>query len=196
MARDYRRARRSSSPGKPAWVMFLSGFGLGLIAAFGVYISGGYPRGDGGDCDSVPLARGETPAARKEPEPESRFDFYTLLPEKEVEVPLDEPPARKSAPAAKPDSASRSQPRSTEPGRSVGRYLLQAGSFKHYSEADALKARLAFMGLNASIRKVKVGNNTYHRVRVGPFGSYAEAERAQRRLRQASIDSLLMKLAD
>ncbi len=200
MARDYKRGRRSTRGGRPGWVIFLSGFGVGLIAAFGVYMAGGYRPGGGADCTPAATAhhetaRGQTP--RPQPAPESRFDFYTLLPNMEVEVPPEEPPAH--APHETPRESGRPAPRKAEVSetkRASGRYLLQAGSFRRYSEADAVKARLALMGLQASIQKVKVGDSVYHRVRVGPFSSFAQAERAQRRLRQASVDSLLMKLGD
>ncbi|HHB12543.1 MAG TPA: SPOR domain-containing protein [Chromatiales bacterium] len=197
MARDYRRSRRSSS-GRSGWVPFLSGFGLGLIAAFGVYVAGGYRIGQGvADCPQPRKAHGPQ-ASQSEPQTESRFDFYTLLPNFEVEVPADESgpktPARRT-PKPREQRTPRSEPPRTPP-TPAGRYILQAGSFKRYGEADALKARLALMGLHASIQKVKVGETVYHRVRVGPFPSFAQAEQAQRRLRQASVDSLLMKLGN
>ncbi len=197
MARDYKRTRKRSG-GRPGWVLFVSGFGLGLIAAFGFYVAGGYRFGASGtatDCPKPPVARGEQ-VPQPKPRHEPRFDFYTLLPNVEVEVPPEAPPAKPKRPsAAKPDE----RPRSNAPAKPTaqparGRYILQAGSFKRFGEADALKARLALMGLSASIQKVKVGDSTYHRVRVGPFPSFSQAEQAQRRLRQASVDSLLMKL--
>jgi cell division protein FtsN len=71
--------------------------------------------------------------------------------------------------------------------------MLQAGSFTQFSEADGLRARLALIGVEASIREVTVGNTVFHRVRVGPYRDYSDAARIQKILKHNRVESLLMK---
>src|SRR5690606_4557826 len=66
-----------------------------------------------------------------------RFDCYTLLPEMEVEIGDD-----------KLNEAMQALPRSADQGP----YLLQLGSFRRHDEADGLKARLALIGIEASVQ--------------------------------------------
>jgi cell division protein FtsN len=110
----------------------------------------------------------------------SRYDFFTVLPEMEVVVPEQElskkgePPTR----AAQDDQAS---------------YLLQVGSFRSKSDADAIKAELALLGMVARIQTVTVNEVTWHRVRVGPVTGARQADEMRRRLTDKGYDSLVMK---
>ncbi len=55
---------------------------------------------------------------------------------------------------------------------------LQAGAFASRANAERLKSRLAQeVRLPISIEPVAVGNLTMHRVRLGPLGSFEEADR-------------------
>ncbi|MEA3412562.1 MAG: SPOR domain-containing protein [Pseudomonadota bacterium] len=119
------------------------------------------------------------------------FEFYTLLPDLEVAIPDEsERPARRdpgklhqtevdSRVAPSPDAA--------------GRYMLQAGSFQKFSQADSLRARLALIGVEASIQDVEVGKTIFHRVRVGPYREYSDAAQIQEILKRNKVESLLMK---
>ena len=86
----------------------------------------------------------------------------------------------------------------TKSGKKVivdnSRWVLQAGSFKDPIDADERRATLILMGLDVSIRKVKVTGDTWHRVVVGPFDAKLELNRAQDKLAQAEISSIPMKI--
>ena len=132
-------------------------------------------------------ARGR-PKARGSP----RFEFYTLLPEKEIAIPDTSLDAPATAPAADPPAASRPAPEAVPEG---GRYLLQVGSFRSLEDADRLKARLAFLGLESSIQTVSIdGTETWHRVRVGPYSGRAELDAARARLAENQYESLVLRL--
>jgi cell division protein FtsN len=44
------------------------------------------------------------------------------------------------------------------------------------------------------VQRVTIGSTMFNRVRIGPIDDLAAAERTQRRLRDAGIDSLLMRV--
>jgi cell division protein FtsN len=140
-----------------------------------------------------------------------RFDFYTILPEMEVVIPEEEISA-KTAPGAfkpavtpptavlesKPDVSAvtkpatglpQSQPNARPSKPSGGNYFLQSGSFRAADQADRLKARLALLGLEASVQKVTINKNTIHRVRVGPFADFSSLDQARALMRQHGLQS-------
>ncbi|HEY9181917.1 MAG TPA: SPOR domain-containing protein, partial [Gammaproteobacteria bacterium] len=124
-------------------------------------------------------AREAAPAQTPSSTP-NRFDFYEILPQIEVGVPetqSSEAPRERSRPAEKP-----------------GSFLLQAGSFAAAADADRLKASLALLGFESHVQRVTIGSTVFNRVRIGPIDDLADAERMQRRLRDAGIDSLLMRV--
>jgi cell division protein FtsN len=113
--------------------------------------------------------------------PKPRFDFYSLLPEMEVVVPEQEI-------TGKPQQG-------VKQVEQPGTYFLQVGSFRNGEQADSFKAELALLGLETSIQKVTIDNNTtWHRVRVGPFSDLDALNRARRLLSQRKVDSTLVKI--
>jgi cell division protein FtsN len=101
------------------------------------------------------------------------------LPQLEVEVP---------EPAARPTQARK------RPAETPGSFLLQVGSFSAPADADRLQANLALLGFESHIQRVKIDDTVFNRVRIGPLDDAGAAERAQRRLRDAGIDALLMRV--
>jgi cell division protein FtsN len=161
-------------------------------------------------------AESNDPDATPQP-PKPRFDFYTLLPEIEVVVPDEEieqsrkPPPPAVAPvteATKPDAsepppASAATPPEPAPVKPVakpapaaaGTFYLQVGSFSDAGKAEAFRAELALMGLQTSIQRVTINSkDTYHRVRVGPFGTLDELDRTRTRLNKKGIESTPIKV--
>jgi cell division protein FtsN len=166
-----------------------AGLAVGLSVAFLVYLDS--HRGAVIALPSSPTPAPRVPdVARKPPEPpsrpaeepgESRFQFYKMLPEMQV------PPAG-GAPAGEV-SAVPAQPRP-----SGETYMLQVGAFRTYQEADRLKASLTLLGLEVSIQTVsQEGKGSLHRVRVGPFTEMSAVNQARRRLKQQSLDPILVK---
>ena len=72
-------------------------------------------------------------------------------------------------------------------------YLLQVGAFPNASDAESLKAKLALQGFVANVQSVKVGAQTYHRVRLGPFASATQLESTKQRLQSAGISAIALK---
>jgi len=196
-ARDYKhstsRSRKKKSSGLPGWVWGVAGLTIGLFAAFLVYLDGreAAPTEARTISAPAPAQREARDVRRQQAEPapalpKPRFDFYTMLPELEVVVPEPETrPSRPGEPAPAPTQVE-------EPGI----YMLQAGSFRQYDEADRMKASLALLGIQANIQKVQVNSDTWHRVRVGPFRDTAELNKVRERLHGNQIQTLLMKLPE
>ncbi|MDR1367600.1 MAG: SPOR domain-containing protein [Candidatus Accumulibacter sp.] len=103
-----------------------------------------------------------------EPSPDKpRFDFYKILPGNTDTLPTPTRPSdgRSAAPVAapRPDATANAKDLLPDP------LFLQTGSFQTVGDADGQKARLAMMGIEASIQQVMVQDKVWYRVRVGPF---------------------------
>lgn len=107
-----------------------------------------------------------------------RFEFYKVLTDKQDTA---------VAPAAK--VADKPQPES-KPAAAGGAQFLQAGSFPTAGDAEKLKARLAMMGLEASIQTAAIPDKgVWHRVRLGPYKTADEMNKARETLKQNGIDA-------
>ncbi len=111
---------------------------------------------------------------------EPRFDFYTILPETEVIVPEYEINTRIREEKFGKGKASL--------------YIMQAGSFRDFSEADKLRARLALMGIESKIEKAKIGNTIWNRVKMGPYHQSSSVSVIRKRLRQNNIDVIVTEI--
>ncbi len=192
MPRDYAKSQHKESKPIPGWVWMFAGLMIGLFVALLVYIK---------DNSSGKLAITDTVAKvfQSKPQTEARgvkketavappapasnkpkFDFYTILPELEVAIPEQE--------------LLKSNENKTTTSKKSEQYILQAGSFKHFEEADKLKARLALQGIEANIQKVKINaTDTWHRVRIGPLNTIKALNQTRRRLRDLGIASIVVK---
>ena len=72
-------------------------------------------------------------------------------------------------------------------------YILQVGSFRSSGDAEQMKARLALQGFTTQVQSVRVNDETWHRVRIGPVAGARKADEMRKQLSQAGIDSLVMK---
>ena len=102
------------------------------------------------------------------------IDFYKVLPQREVEIPITE---EEQQAIENPVINKQAQ----------DQVILQVGSFQSVTEADSLKAQLAFLGLEASIRSAEVNDETWHRVQLGPFASNSKLSRAKNLLIEHEI---------
>lgn len=133
-----------------------------------------------------------------EAEPATRFDFYTLLPEREVIVPDREPdtPARSTLPATAAATLNPVPPKATTaaaPVESGEYYLLQAGSFRGGAEAERRRALISALGLQARVETVRAGSDTWYRVHAGPFTARDQLAAARDRLSAEGIETLQLR---
>ena len=103
------------------------------------------------------------------------IDFYSVLPQREVEIPISDE-----------DQEAIDNP--TLNAEAEDKVILQVGSFQSVTEADSLKAQLAFLGLEAKIQSAQVSDDTWHRVQLGPFASNSKLSRAKNLLIENEIN--------
>lgn len=168
MSRDYKGSERKSTPRGSSGSLFIGiliGLVLGLGIALGVawYINkmpspfqqkAPAPRTE---AQKPAVAEPARPADKtgKAVETKPRFDFYKILPG--VEEPATDQQLR---------DAKSVKTKSRES------FYLQAGAFQSAPDADNLKARLALIGMQASIQTTELPDRgTWHRVRIGPYGN-------------------------
>lgn len=177
--------RHGGSGGIPGWMWLLVGLLLGAIVFGYLFLKDKWATGNG-DLPTpnaqaqAPVTSGNDPLVQEVPEkPKPKYDFYTLLPEKEVVIPDAELDAQARAEKAKPPTTATSPstpvaPTSSEPQAPTAtadsaRYLIQAGAFRGNDEAEALKARIALTGEIARVESAQINGNTVYRVRMGPY---------------------------
>ena len=188
MPRDYKNRRtRKKDDTTPGWLWGLGGLAVGLFVALAVYLYDRQnlpPRQPVANADAIPSSEREAPATPVEEEPRSRFDFYDMLPRFEVVIPETEREVDTRSPGAAtaPDNDST--------------FVLQAGSFQNFADADRMKAQLALIGLESQIQNVTIDERRWHRVRLGPYANFDDAQRARRKLREANFDALVLRVAD
>jgi cell division protein FtsN len=128
-----------------------------------------------------PNAAAANKKAEVKTEPEiPQFDFYTILPEKEVVVPDHEIDTR-----SREERVGQAKPT---------QYILQAGSYKDFREADRLRAKLALMGIESRIEKAKVGSVTWYRIKMGPYTRMNSVSTIRSRLRDNGIDAIVTEI--
>jgi cell division protein FtsN len=182
MARDYKNAKRTG--GKSSGSMnFFIGLGLGLAVAAGVHIYDKQAFDRQRTAHAEPeRAKNDKPApASQNAEPQEQLDFYEALPKFEVVIP--EKSAEKNKDAAKGTVAAVDKP---------GAYILQAGSYRTYAEADRVKALLALQGVQSRIEKAPIEAETWHRVRIGPIRNLQQVNDTLRKIREAQIDAIVI----
>lgn len=74
-------------------------------------------------------------------------------------------------------------------------YFVQAGAFRTPEDADAQRARLSLMGVDARVTEREQNGRTVYRVRVGPFQNHDAASRVKERLDGNGFDSALVRVA-
>src|SRR5260221_2388034 len=189
MSFDYKQIpRRPDSSGSFLIGLFF-GFLLGLGVAAGIaiyFFKTPIPFTDKGRVpDKAPPADQKLPEAPKaaKAEDKPRFDFYRILPGKEE--PVTERQMREAAKQA------------GKPGAPKDSYFLQAGSFQNPADADNLKARLALMGLEASVEPANLAEKgVWYQVRLRPFTPVDVVKRVRQPLTPNGMDASLVRITE
>jgi hypothetical protein len=200
-SRDYKSTRRSGFD-LGRWREYGIGLGAGLAVALVVFVTDHRPadpnavaerptprKADGADAagagtDGHAAGAGsgaQTADGADSTGRESKFDFYDMLPKFEVVVPEKERGTR-VAPTAQVDRP--------------GVYFLQAGSYHNFADADRVRAQLAKQGIDATVQRVQVDSDVWHRVRVGPIRDLNQLNRLRAQLRASDVDSLVVRVGD
>ena len=196
----YRGGERRSWP---AWVWLALGTAFGVILSVVVLYGGKLPTLRGKNLpqpnpDATAPKESEQAVAdeaKKPAPPKSNFDFYSVLPEKEVVIPDAELTAKAKAEQARAQqqaqaaAAGTTPPATPAPSTGGGHYMLQVVATGDARAADEFKARLAMLGFAAKVYTSTSDGKTIHRVRLGPYASASETEAAKKSLGENSINS-------
>ena len=195
MTRDYKPASRikaspSSGSGSSLLVGILIGLllGLGIALAVAIYLNrvpgpflsrgkSAEPAAPTKPANEKVAPAPKAPEATARADEKRRFDFYEILPGSETSG-RGKPPSDNARPGTEAKEI----------------FYLQAGAFQGLADADNMKARLALLGIEASIQTAATADRgTLHRVRIGPFSKVDEVNRARETLKQNGIESTLIK---
>lgn len=189
MATRKRSKSRQTHQAAPGWLWMLGGLSIGLVVAAAIYFSDErVPSGGTAAVAPTPTpppasaatTRVEPAPPDTEPHPATRFDFYEMLPQFEVVIPEAERGVTES--------------RAATAVQEDGNYVIQAGSFRALADADRMQATLALLGIESRIQRVPIDDDVYHRVRIGPINDLDELNRVRRRLWDADIEVLLLRV--
>ena len=73
-------------------------------------------------------------------------------------------------------------------------YLIQVGAFRTPEDAEQMRARMAILGFEAKLSNVERDGATLHRVRLGPYPSLEDLNRARARVEENGIDSVVIRV--
>ena len=179
MADDYRTKHAKKAEGTPFTNGVFVGLLFGIIVSIAVTLfitSGKSPfvsKDTAGACIEINSALGDEDVINIDED--TGFDFYDALPRDSSDYLNDNV---KSDP---------------DKNRDVN-YYLQVGAFSQVSPADNLKAKLALMGFESVIMSAKIGDNTFHRVSVGPYLELVKAREIREKLIKDGFKPNLIKL--
>ena len=172
---------------------------------------------DADDADlPAPIADAPKAGGKDAADEERQYDFYTVLPGQEVAMSDAELAASARAEAARKQqaeqaaaaaaaSADTSEPAAETPAAPTpapvatsqdnqARYILQAGAFGASGDAEAVKARIALLGLKARVESAEIKGKTVYRVRMGPYGTATELASAKSKLANGGLPALAIKV--
>ncbi len=188
MARDYKdRASAATKKTPPQqsvswWKWALVALLVSLFVFFLLFLrnSGKTEKTVNKTLSSQKSVKAASPKHQNKKPPEPHFDFYTILPETEIEV---------------PDYEIGTRTREERFGQAkASRYVVQAGSFRKYSEADKLRAKLALIGVESRVEKARVGEVVWNRVKMGPFKRSSSVTLIKKRLKKHGIDAIVTEI--
>jgi len=133
-------------------------------------------------------ATAETPARRPETTPSPAVSTPpAATAARPVTAPTTTTAAASAArtPPAQPNAPTRGT--AATPAGSSQTTLLQAGAFLSPADAEALKARIALLGLQARVESSAVDGQTVYRVRLGPWANARELAAAKQRLDEGGL---------
>lgn len=194
MSKDYKKPERkpaSRAASGSLLVGILIGLVLGLSIALGVawYINkmpspftrGAPPAKPAPQPAAKSEVRTEDKSAQAAPDAKPRFDFYKILPGEQPAI----------------DKQAKEPQKAPAPSSERETFFLQAGAFQNAPDADNLKARLALVGVEAIIQTATLPDKgVLHRVRVGPYASIEELNRARETLKQNGYDTALVRVQE
>lgn len=151
---------------------------------------------------SDPVPDKPAPKAEAKPEPKPKAEAKTEPKPKPEPKPEPKPAAPKPESA---DDAARARAllegkptavtaAAAKPDDDNGRFVVQVGAFADADKAREVRQKLEKAGLKTYTSVAKTADGERTRVRVGPFGSRAEADRAAGKVKGLSLSAAVLSL--
>jgi cell division protein FtsN len=173
------------------------GFILGLIVAAAIaFVLTRLPnpfdaRSPKSEVVSPNLSSSDRDGARSPDRP--RFDLSKILPGTEDRR-SSKPEDAGSVPATAADQAAAMVPASASPAGTASQYFLQAGAFQNAADAEDQRAKLALMGIEATMQSVEIPDKgTVNRIRLGPYNSVDEMNQVKADLLKRGVSTAVIK---
>lgn len=150
---------------------------------------------------SAPATSGAPPLAARAPAPVAASKPATAQPDSAREptktaashdAPVAGPAAK--APAAKAVERKVQEPRAVEVEGAKGRVVIQVGAFGEAAAVREARAKVEKLGLKTYTQVIETSAGKRTRVRVGPFATRDEAEKAAARIKSAGLQAALLTL--
>ena len=122
-----------------------------------------------------------------------RFDFYKILPGNADAIPDPKPAETAKAEEPKPKEPTKAKEEKKEEGTLKEAIYLQTGSFQSAGDADNHKAKLALMGMEASVQQVMLQDKVWYRVRLGPFKKLDDVNSTRSDLAKQGVEANIVK---
>jgi cell division protein FtsN len=137
----------------------------------------------------APKSDGKTEAKPEAKPAEAKPDAAVKVNPKSADPLGDLAKAKADLQAAEPKPSPAPMPVAADPFI----YFVQAGAYRTPEEADAQRAKMGLLGLDAKVSERDQGGRTVYRVRVGPLDK-ADAERVRAKLEAAHLDSAMVRV--
>ena len=137
------------------------------------------------DAELAASAREEAERQRRTLAAQRQREQQATAAEQAATAPVPPPAAAGATPAAAAAAAA-------APADGA-RYILQAGSFSASGDAEALKARIALLGLSARVESGTANGKTVYRVRMGPYGTATALAEPKQNLGNGGLPALAIK---
>ena len=195
MLGDFRhRAERRSRDSARDWRWFAAGFLVGTICLGLAWLTFGTRQCPEPVTATEAVAPAQPAGARKESAvtaPEPKFTYPQVLEKQEVLV-TDADTERRAEPVSPAPPVGKDDGKAKSPPTD-GALVVQVAALRTAADAQALRVRLAELGLTAQVQPTRINNDTVHRVRLGPYGSLAQAKDAQAHLQRAGFASIVVR---
>lgn len=169
------------------------------------------PAAPAANVPAAPVALTETKSASVKPEAKPEVKPETKVPAKAEVKPTERAPekavdlaAAKAAEAAKAQAlldgkpaAATSAPQSKPEKKAssdTGRFIVQVGAYNEPSKLQEARSKVEKAGFKTYTQVVGTKDNQRTRVRIGPFASKAEAQKAAEKIKKLSLPAAILEL--
>jgi cell division protein FtsN len=125
------------------------------------------------------------------PQPDKKPEVMKVDPKADARTDGKAPVVEQSTAAMKADKADTAEAKAEDDKWS---YLLQAGAFREQSDAEAMRGKLALIGVEAKISERQADTGTLYRVRVGPFNQLEAMNKVRTKLSDNGVDAAVVRI--